>query len=446
MLKPNKLSFIVILFMLLLISGIGCSGGGGDGENSPPPSPSIQVLPSSYDFGSVTPGNSPAPLEVEIANNGSMALSVDNINLSDGTNFVLDLSKGSNPCFTASSTIAAGDNCTAEIIFNPGLGLNETFNTNLTIKSDDPDDPTLNIPLIGSREAISELNVKINQVETSCTSSVVTTYVSVTDQGGYPVITLTPNDFQITETDGYAGPPTSSPFVENNATLSVAVAIDYSDSISDIQDAVQDMEDSVISFVENLGDEDEAEIIDFGSTVEVALGFTNNIDDLTYAIDNPVIFGGHTALYDAIFKAVDDTALRSKDRKAVVVITDGVDDNGSGSQQSINSLNDAIDYASSKAIPVFPVGIGFEIDSAILQQIADKTSGQFYEALTSDNLRTIYQQLSVLLLQKQYILTYTSNLGPGPNTDLTIEATLPPVPPAPAVEGDDTKAIVTTCP
>ena len=124
----------------------------------------------------------------------------------------------------------------------------------------------------------------------------------------------------------------------------------------------------------------------------------------------------------------------------MIVITDGVDDNGDGAQQSVSSLNNAIVYANSKGIPVFPVGIGSQIDSGILQQIADDTGGQFYEALTSDNLKTIYQQLSALLLKKQYILTYTSGLGVGPNTDLTIEATLGPI-----VE-NDIKAITTSCP
>ena len=321
MLIKNRLIKFMFFFLVLPLAFLGCSGGGDSSpsgtENPPPPGPSIQVLPASYDFGSVTPGNSQylAPLEVEIANNGSAGLNVDDITLSDTTNFSLDLSKGSSPCDTASPTIPAGDNCTAEIVFNPQS--DDSFTANLTISSDDPAIPTLNVPLSGTRNSITELHVKINQVVSSCSSPVVTAYVSVIDQGGYPVTLLTTNDFQVTETEvgGYTGPPTSSPFVENNAMLSVAVAMDYSDSVTEVPDSVKDMEDSVASFVGSLGNDDEAEIVDFGTTVAVAQDFTSNITDLTYAIDHPLDVGGHTALYDAIVQAVDDTAKRTKDRK-----------------------------------------------------------------------------------------------------------------------------------
>lgn len=119
MIKGNILASIVILFLLLPIAFIGCSGGGSDYAPGSSVSPSIQVLPSSYDFGIVTEGNSAAPLEIEITNDGSAELNVSDIALSDTNNFALDLNGGSNPCNTASLTIPAGDNCTAEVDFQP---------------------------------------------------------------------------------------------------------------------------------------------------------------------------------------------------------------------------------------------------------------------------------------------------------------------------------------
>jgi VWFA-related protein len=442
----NKLmAFKLILFLLLAIAFLGCSGGGDEGGSSPTPSPSspptpspsIEVLPTDYDFGSVTPGNSPAPLEVQIANKGTLGLIVKDIALAD-PNFLLNLNGGSNPCYSASSTIPASGNCTVEVAFQPTSDAH--FDGTLIISSNDPDNPKLNVLLSGTREPISELNVKINQVETSCPSQVVTTYVSVTDQGGYPVTGLTQNDFQVTETGtgGYVGTPTNASFVLNTATLSVALVMDYSGSITGSQDSVNDMEKSVANFVDNLGTNDEAEIIKFATTIAVAQDYISDKTLLKDAVYSTLDVGTHTALYDAVVKAVDDTSLRSKNRKAVIVMTDGYDDDGSGNQISNNSLNDAINYAKSKGIPIFPVGLGDQINLAILQQIADDTGGQFYVATTSDNLKTIYQQLADILFKDQYILTYTSGLGaPG---NLTIEATLQPT-----ITGDDTRAI-TTCP
>jgi VWFA-related protein len=392
--------------------------------------PSIQVLPSSYDFGIVTPGNSPAPLEVEIANNGLSELTVSDIALSDTTNFVLDLSGGSNPCNTKSPTIVVGDNCTAEVDFLPAS--NGSFDATLIISSDDPNHSTINVPLSGIREPISELNVRINQIE-ACPRPAVTAYVSVTDQGGYPVTGLTQNDFLVTEAGGYVGLPTTVSFVSDTTpTISVALVMDYSYSISKIQDNLDDMEESVSDFVDQLKVGDEAEIIKFSDDFDVVQAFTSDKDLLKAAISSAYP-DGVTDFYDAVYQAVDDTAARSKDRRAVIVITDG------GNDFDTYTFADVINNANTKGVPIFTVGIG-QVNSAILTQMADDTGGQFYEATTPDNLRTIYQQLANVLFADQYILTYTSLLGDGETADLTIGATLVGVPP-----GSDTKGI-TSCP
>ena len=71
--------------------------------------------------------------------------------------------------------------------------------------------------------------------------------------------------------------------------------------------------------------------------------------------------------------------------------------------------------------------------------MADDTGGLYYESASSDNLRTIYQQLSDVLFEDTYILTYTSGLGADVTADLTIGAT------SGAITGNNTKEI-TSCP
>ena len=441
MIKNRILRSLFVLFLLLPIAFLGCSGGSDDAA-APVPSPSIKVLPSSYNFGIVTAGSSPAPLEVEIQNNGSLELTVSNIVLSDTINFDLDLSGGSNPCNKTSPTIAAGGKCTAEVDFLPQSI--DSFKANLTIRSNASNNSALNVPLSGSQEEISAIDVRINQVEACPGPGVVTAYVSVTDQGGYPVIGLEGdlNNFTITENVGgdYDGPPTSVFYVsDTGATISVALVMDYSGSITGIQDAVDDLEDSAVSFVNQMGTNDEAEIVKFGTKAEVVdpPGYTSNKALLTDAIYDPLDVGIHTALYDAVVKAVETTIVRTKDRKAVILITDGVDGDGEGNPQSVNDLNDAIDYAQNNGVPIFTVGLG-QADVAILTQMADETGGQYFDSTTSDNLRNIYQQLADILFEDTYVLTYPSLLTPP--FSLTIEATY-----SLAIKGDDTKEIV-PCP
>ncbi len=219
MIKRRILPSLVVIFLFLPLTFIGCSGGGGD--DAPAPSPSVQVLPSSYDFGTVTPGNSPAPLEVEIANIGSLGLNVSGIVLSDEDNFNL-VSGGSNPCKALPLTIAPGGDCTLEVIFDPQS--DDIFDESLTITSSASNTPTFNLWLAGKSEPIKELNVRINQID-PCPRPVVTAYVSVTDQAGYPVTTLTETDFSLTDDVTIAAQPTTANFVSSVSEKSVFVNV-----------------------------------------------------------------------------------------------------------------------------------------------------------------------------------------------------------------------------
>ena len=203
--KDKLLVSRIALFLILAIVFTGCTGGGGgggtDGDSAARVEdlPSVQVLPSVYNFGIVTMGNTPVPLEAKIQNNGSANLKVSDIALSDTNNFALDLGGGSNPCSSTSPTISAGDNCTVEVTFIPQFGA--LFDATLQIKSNDSSNPKGNIQLSGSAEPIASIDVRINQVESDmqCPAAKVTAYISVTDQGGYSVTGLLENNFLVYE-------------------------------------------------------------------------------------------------------------------------------------------------------------------------------------------------------------------------------------------------------
>ena len=213
--------------------------------------------------------------------------------------------------------------------------------------------------------------------------------------------------------------------------------MDYSGSITDIPEAQSDMEEAAADFVDQLGADDEAEIVKFATEIEVVQGFTSDNNLLTNAIFNPVDVGRKTTLYDAAWQAVDDTALRLKTRKVVIIVSDGED--GNGNPISSNSVSEVINHANDKGVPLFTVGLG-NINDAVLEQMANDTGGQFFDSPTSDNLGNIYSQIAKVLFENQYILTYVSELGTGVTANLTIEAYV-----SPAVMGDDTKEII-PCP
>jgi len=118
------------------------------GNGTAEPAPNISV-PAMVDLGSVVVNASSAPTEVAISNIGNLDLNVSSIVLDDNTVFTINLNGGSNPCGGATPfSIAGGDNCTVAVTFSPtSLG---AFTDNVTILSDDPDEGTVKVPLLGT--------------------------------------------------------------------------------------------------------------------------------------------------------------------------------------------------------------------------------------------------------------------------------------------------------
>ena len=161
---------------------------------------------------------------------------------------------------------------------------------------------------------------------------------------------------------------------------------------------------------------------------------------------------GGTQLYDAIYLASGDDLMKSKDgRKALVVFSDGVD------RGSKETLNDAVDAADRANVAVYTIyfkgeqentGSGFpgggrrggmggggypgggggypggypgggrrgggsgeaNVDGKkIMEKIATRTGGRYFEAKKKDSLEEIYGQIAEEL-RGQYVLTYTPDV------------------------------------
>jgi len=426
----ERMRTVCVLAALAVFSVLaGCGGGGGSssGGSGGSSAPDIEVVPASYDFGTVTTGNSPSPLEVKINNNGSAALSVSGIALTDPVNFSLNLSGGSNPCSTASPTIAAGGTCTFEVTFQPQS--NSSFNSGVAVNSNDSGTPISVVALSGVSSELTALEVVTNQIDKTDCPVDITAYVSVLDQGGYPVVGLTDSDFDVNEFGDDTVTFSVATGSVNLPPIAITALMDYSTSITDSADTVSDMESGLVAFMNNLRGTDDAAVIKFATELEVVQAFTNDKNVLAAAITAPFDRGEFTLLWDSIYKAIEDTTSQrpTNRRKAIIVITDGIDDDGSGGQLSTRSYDDVVALAQANDIPIFPIGIGsYAINIGLLGRLADDTHGRFFEAQNSDNLQTIFQQLSSLLFENQYAVTYQTEQGNvGVPGALLIEATAP---------------------
>ncbi len=213
-------------------------------------------------------------------------------------------------------------------------------------------------------------------------------YLSVQDQNGNPITAsyFTGQNFQITYNGALipSGSITVTTAGGSGRSISSSLVLDYSDSMGS-QDIV-DMENASAIFVNNMQAADRGAIIKFGSYVYREQAYTSTKSLLITAITGTTSASGATALYDAIYMGLTDTALESGQR-AVVAFTDGYENNSTYMQ------SDIVGYAQSQGIPIYTIGLGYA-DSASLQTIATQTNGQYYEAPDSTQLAAIYQQIA----------------------------------------------------
>ena len=152
----------------------------------------------------------------------------------------------------------------------------------------------------------------------SVDSSIVRLNVGVADRRGSPVTNLTRENFTILEDGVKQKIERFEPVV---APFSVVMILDMSGSTLGFRETIRQ---SAFRFVDALAPEDRVAVIEFYDKVNLRNDFTTNRKIIGNSIS--VANGrGKTQLYKALEVALDKLAGEGKRRKAVIVLTDGVD-------------------------------------------------------------------------------------------------------------------------
>ncbi len=149
-------------------------------------------------------------------------------------------------------------------------------------------------------------------------TSLVTVPVIVTDPYGRLVRGLSRGDFAIRE-DGVS--QRIENFSAEEAPFDVALLIDTSRST---QNKLAAIRKAAVSFFKQLQPRDRVMIVTFDEKVRFVNDFTNNPVELDRAVKQ-LKSSYLTSLYDAIHLTVNEKLLSARGRKAIVVLTDGVD-------------------------------------------------------------------------------------------------------------------------
>ena len=149
-------------------------------------------------------------------------------------------------------------------------------------------------------------------------SSVVRLNVGVVSQRGVPITSLSQNDFAVYE-DGVK--QSISRFEPTVAPFSVVIILDMSGSTLGFRETIKQ---SASRFIDALSPEDRVAVIEFYDKVNLRNDFTTN----RQIILNSIFASngrGKTQLYKALSMAMVKLANEGKRRKAIIVLTDGVD-------------------------------------------------------------------------------------------------------------------------
>jgi VWFA-related protein len=167
----------------------------------------------------------------------------------------------------------------------------------------------------------------------------------------------------------------------------------------------------VAQFFKTANPEDEAFLVQFHDTAELAVPFTSDLGE----IQNRLQFTqskGMTALLDAIYLSIHEMKKARNPRKALLIISDGGDNNSRYTESEIRNLVKEGD------VQIYAIGIYEPASSrartpeesngpALLRDLAEQTGGRQYEVENLSELPDIAAKIG-MELRNQYMIGYST--------------------------------------
>jgi VWFA-related protein len=235
-------------------------------------------------------------------------------------------------------------------------------------------------------------------------STLVLIPVTVTDRLNRFVLGLRQQDFHLLE-DGIE--QTIAHFSGEDVPLSVGLVFDMSGSMGD---KLRTSRQAVVQFLKTMNPQDEAFLVEFSDRAELAIGFSSRME----VIESKLMSarpGGLTAMLDAGELALHEMEKAKNPRKAVLIISDGGDNNSRYSANDLESLVREADvqiYAMGVFEPsIFPALTREEVSGPrLLSELAEQTGGRAFSAADPNDLPGVAARIGIEL-RNQYVLAYS---------------------------------------
>ena len=258
------------------------------------------------------------------------------------------------------------------------------------------------------------------------TTSLVQLNIGVVDKQGRAVTSLTQKDFVVYE-DGVK--QSIQHFEPVDAPFSLVLMLDMSGSTLNFR---QQLKLASQRFLDALAPEDRVAVVQFNKDVKSLSGFSENREKTYYAID--IASGaGETNFYQALKYALKELEKEGKRRKAIVVLTDGLDSQLRTSDRNLLAkaqtdeealatidphssaeLNSVLTTADRLGVTIYPLALPsgdpkrlpiqtpniigiYAAARARLQSLADRTGGHLNEINQLQYMAQLYREVAANL-------------------------------------------------
>jgi len=162
---------------------------------------------------------------------------------------------------------------------------------------------------------------------------------------------------------------------------------------------------AVSSFFKTTGGGDEFLLVEFNDSPRVLCDFTTDTDRIEKSLVN-IQTRNWTALFDAVYMAVQKMKRAKNPRKALLIVSDGGDNNSRYTQSEMKSLVREADVA---IYSIALVGGGLlRRHVGLLRGLSEQTGGRTYEVEKLSDLPGVVAKASAAI-RSRYLLGYVSN-------------------------------------
>ncbi len=241
----------------------------------------------------------------------------------------------------------------------------------------------------------------------------VVVYAAVYDGTGKLVSSLTREDFEVYENKIVQE---VTHFGVDDVPSTIGIVMDTSGSMRGKKELV---DQAAELFLKLTHPSNELFLLGFNSEVNLDEDFTRDVEDIRDSLFNQIVNGG-TALYDAVYMAVEHAAKGSEPKKVVIVFTDGED------KDSYYDLEEVLEKVEEADVQVFLVAFldneladdgGFfgmfkspkEKVAQAMASIADATGGKVLFPQKKGDIEEAFKMIAYEL-RNQYRLAYVSNV------------------------------------